>query len=523
MKLFKNLLFRSFLIILFILRIFSIVEAQEEGISPEIIKNHIDFLASDKLQGRKTPSAGLDTAASYIAHELQNLGINSLNGTYFHSLNLCRCGLGKRQHFELNTPSGKVVVPLKTGYIPFQTIGDTTVEGVLVFAGYGLNLPNLGYDDYSNIDVKGKIVVVLSHFPGETSDDHRAKLIEKSGKTSINEKIATARNKGAIGLILLTNPKNHLLLKPQGHTWAALLKRAKEDSDPLILKFHKESFTAIHAGEETMKLLFGSKENLIKIQEKIDKNFQPYSFEIPGFTASIATSLHKRFIKADNVIGILEGNNPKLRSQYLIIGAHYDHIGTMKSEGTDNSDTIFNGADDNASGTAAVLAIARAFAKAEKLPERSVVFVFFAGEELGLLGSRSFVLDPPLPLDSIIAMLNFDMVCRGGSDTLYISPESTNSALYLMAKEKAMAEGFKTVQQNMISFGGSDHQPFLDKNIPALHFFTGLHADYHQVSDNPDRCDSVKASKVARLGWKLAWEIANSNITFANHYSEIKN
>ena len=155
--------------------------------------------------------------------------------------------------------------------------------------------------------------------------------------------------------------------------------------------------------------------------------------------------------------------------------------------------------------------------------ERSVVFVFFAGEELGLLGSRSFVLDPPLPLDSIIAMLNFDMVCRGGSDTLYISPESTNSALYLMAKEKAMAEGFKTVQQNMISFGGSDHQPFLDKNIPALHFFTGLHADYHQVSDNPDRCDSVKASKVARLGWKLAWEIANSNITFANHYSEIKN
>ncbi len=499
------------------------VFAQEESITPTILKNHIDFLASDRLQGRKTPSSGLDTAASYIAHELQNLGINPLNGTYFHSLNLCRCGLGKQQHFELSTPSGKVVIPLKTGYIPFQTIGDTTIEGSLVFAGYGLSLPNLGYDDYSNVDVKGKIVVVLSHFPGETSDDDRAKQIEKSGKTSIDEKIATALSKGAIGLILLTNPKNHLLLKPQGHSWAALFKRAKEDSDPLMLKSDKKSFTAIHAGEETMKTLFGSKENLIKIQEKIDENFQSYSFELQGFTASIETSLHKRFIKADNVIGILEGNNPELRSQYLIIGAHYDHIGTMISDGKNSSDTIFNGADDNASGTAAVLAIARAFSRAEKLPDRSVVFIFFAGEELGLLGSRSFVLDPPLPLDSIIAMLNFDMVCRGGYDTLYISPEARNSALYSLAKEKAMAEGFRIVQQNRLSFGGSDHQPFLDNNIPALHFFTGLHADYHQVSDNPDRCDFVKASKVVRLGWKLAWEIANSNINFADNSAEIKN
>ncbi len=177
--------------------------------------------------------------------------------------------------------------------------------------------------------------------------------------------------------------------------------------------------------------------------------------------------------------------------------------------GKNSSDTKFHGSDDNASGTAAVWLSPELFHSREC--RESVVFIFFAGEELGLLGSRSFVLDPPLPLDSIIAMLNFDMVCRGGYDTLYIGPEATNSALYLLAKEKAMSEGFRIVQQNRLSFGGSDHQPFLNNNIPALHFFTGLHADYHQVTITPIAAIPLKPPKwldsVGNLHGKLPIQI----------------
>ncbi|MGC8864985.1 MAG: M20/M25/M40 family metallo-hydrolase [Bacteroidales bacterium] len=475
------------------------------------IARHIQYLASDALQGRDTPSPGLDSAAVYIAREFHNLGLAPVGNSYFHDLGLARVDLGPVQQLTIHTPQGSSLgFQLKDDFVPLESIGDTSITAPLVFAGYGLHLPDQGYDDYKGIDVRGKIVVVLTHFPNENADaENSTPEKKKIYDYSVNSKIKTARQLGAAGLIVVTDPLNHVLLKPRVGSWPALSRSTHKPLPPLVFKTDRKNFPAIYGGERVIEALFGSVDELKALQAEIDKTMKPRSFEMKGFNATLITSVKIDPVKASNVMAIRPGSDPRQNGQYVVLGAHYDHVGMDRSAGP-GQDVIYNGADDNASGTAAVLAIAKSLVNGGFTTGRSLVFVLFAGEEVGLLGSRSMVKNPPFPLDSIAAMLNFDMVSRGGPDTLYLGGLKLSPDLQSLALQEIEGTGLRLITSpKSDGLGGSDHAPFLQAGIPALHFFTGLHRDYHQVTDEFSKVDPQKAALVAQLGLRMALRIAD--------------
>lgn len=480
-------------------------------ITPVLLKSHIDFLASDALAGRATPSAGLDTGAAYSARKFKQLGLQAFNGTYFHSIGLCKANLGPNNSFMLQTATGSSNFELKTGFIPFEMTGDTTVEASLVFVGYGISAPQYGYDDYQSVDVKNKVVVVLTHHLFESKTSKGFLKLPVDSLADLQVKVKAAKVHGAVGMLVLTDPLNHKLLTPKGYSWPGLSKFIPAHiSANQMFTVTERTIPVIHAGQQAMVDLFGSVENLREIQKGIDAGQKPNSFELKAVTARISTQVHVETVRADNVLAYLPGTD--LAKQYIVIGAHYDHIGqkTRKKE-SDEDDVIYNGADDNASGSAGVLAVAEAFAKLGIKPRRTVVFALFAGEELGLVGSSYLVKKPVFPLNSTIAMLNMDMISRGGPDSLSVEGSGRSPQLRAIVEECNETIGLKLAENKDDGFGGSDHQPFLDKGIPAVHFFTGLHGDYHKVTDNPDKVDAAKAAKVAQLVFKTAVELANAD------------
>lgn len=489
-----------------------LVKAQPDiVIQASDIARHIQYLASDALEGRDTPSAGLDSAAVYIAREFRQLGLAPVGNSYFHDIGLARIDLGPVQQFSITRPFGKSLnFSLRDDFVPLESIGDTSITAPLVFAGYGLRLPEHGYDDYEGLDVRGKIVVVLTHFPRESSDKEisgyeRSKL----SNYGLDKKIKVARQMGAVGMIVVTDPLNHVLLKPRVGSWPALSRAANKPLPPLTFKSDQMNFPAVYGGERVIEALFGSVDDLKALQAQIDKTMRPLSFEMNGFSATIVTSLKIDPVKASNVMAFRPGADTRLKGQYVILGAHYDHVG-IDRQAEPGQDAIYNGADDNASGTAAVLAIARSLVNSGLSTGRSMVFVLFAGEEAGLLGSRGMIKKPPFPLDSVAAMLNFDMVSRGGPDSLFLGGLSLSPILQNIAEQEIKGTGLRLVSSiRSDGLGGSDHAPFLRAGIPALHFFTGLHRDYHQVSDEFSRIDPQKAARVAQLGLRMALRIAN--------------
>lgn len=480
-------------------------------ITPVLLKSHIDFLASDALAGRATPSAGLDTGAAYSARKFKQLNLRPFNGTYFHSIGLAKANLGPNNSFVLHTANGTSNYELKTGFIPYEMTGDTSVEASLVFVGYGISAPQYGYDDYQSVDVKGKVVVVLTHHLFESKTSKGFLKLPVDSLADLQVKVKAARAHGAVGVLVLTDPLNHKLLVPKGYSWPGLSKFIPAHiSANQMFTVTERTIPVIHAGQQAMVDLFGSVESLREIQKGIDAGLKPNSFELKAVTASISTQVHVETVQADNVLAYLPGSD--LAKEYVVIGAHYDHVGMKtRKKDSEEDDVVYNGADDNASGSAGVLAVAEAFAKLGVQPRRTVVFALFAGEELGLVGSSYLIKKPVFPLNNTIAMLNMDMISRGGPDSLSVEGSGRSPQLRAIIEECNKSIGLKLAPNKDNGFGGSDHQPFLDKGIPAVHFFTGLHDDYHKVTDNPDKVDAAKAAKVAQLVFKTAVELANAD------------
>jgi hypothetical protein len=402
---------------------------------------------------------------------------------------------------------------LKDDFVPYELSGNRPAEGELVFAGYGITAPEYNYDDYKELDVKGKIVVVLRQEPGQTDSAQKSfSGIKLTIHAGLKEKQKLAQDHGAIGLMVISGPLQYVSQRPKGYAWPSLSKILPKDALPMYYCGRPDEFIPmIHVGESVVNELFGSVDSLKRIQQRIEKSMQPHSFLFSRKVFALNVSLIAKPLGGRNVIAWMEGADPELKEEAIIIGGHYDHIGYQKEHMAD-SDYIYNGADDNASGTSGVLAVARAFASMVETPKRSVIFMAFAGEEKGLLGSASYVRQPLWPLDKTVAMLNLDMIGRNFPDSLEIIGGRQNPGLLKVVRKQNKEIGFTlAVSKSKRMDGGSDHATFFEKDIPVIFFFTGLHEDYHQVTDNPDRIDADKAARVARLAFLTAWTVANEH------------
>jgi len=471
---------------------------------------HIDYLASDALMGRKTPSPGLDSAAEYIARQFRSFGLRAINGSYFHEFNLYRISLGEPNMLKLIKDGREKAYEIKTDYMPFDLTGNNAAEAEVVFVGYGITAPEYDYDDYAGVDVKGKIVLALRHEPQEndSSSVFLGRRVTEHGQ--LRSKVRNAIQHGAVGFLLMNDPLNHSSMVPRGFPWPSLYKELPDDALPLTLSVSElRKIPVVHIGPVVIEDLLGSVDSVKALEASIDRALHPKSFTISGAKVYVQTTTVATALPTRNVVGFLEGSDRSLEDEIVVVGAHYDHVGWMRSPGA-GQDSIFNGADDNASGTTGLLEVAKAFAAGKMRPKRSLLFIAFAGEELGLLGSQAYVRSPSFPLEKTVAMLNMDMIGRNGPDTVSIGGTTRSPDLVAVNERANKQVGMTLMYDIEKDFFRSDQASFAQKKIPVLFYHTGEHEDYHKVSDNPDKIDTEKLSKIARLVFLTAWEIAHS-------------
>lgn len=440
-------------------------------ISAQDIKTHISFLASDALKGRLTGTPECSEAASYIKSQFALFGLKPFPGTeWMQHYDFIADMAAENAQLSVSA-NGKAVTASSAQFHPAAFSGSGSFTGELVFAGYGISAPKLKYDDYENLDVSGKIVVVLRHHP-EYNNPHS----EFDEYASFRSKAAVAKEKGARAIIFVNGP----LPKLDDDK----LPEFKYDRAPSIKDFGVV-FVQRALFEE---VLTRDGLTLERLQDSISKGKKPLSFNLPGANVSLNIKIKAVQHQGENVIGYLEGTDPELKKQLVIIGAHFDHLGM----GTDGSlyrgkdPMVHNGADDNASGTAGVLELAQKFA-ADKQNKRSILFVCFSGEELGLLGSGFYVNNPYTSAENVAAMINLDMVGRLNEEKNLIVYGTGTSTLWKTLLDSLNTPfGFK-LTKNDEGYGPSDHSSFYGKNIPVLFFFTGTHEDYHRPSDDVEK------------------------------------
>lgn len=376
---------------------------------------------------------------------------------------------GKRLELEL----GKNCQPMAIG-------GDANVSGGLVFVGYGIKADEHNYDEYKNVDVKGKVVVLVRLEPQQQNADSVFKGKEPSDFARFSNKIKTAEAAGAAGIVMVND----------GVT-------APDDEKDQILAFDELGRTGtlpfVQIKRSTLDEMLaispitnptgGNFDSLAKVEEYLDANLEPVSAPLAEWTIDFACKFDAIKAKTDNLIGVIEGEGP-LADEYVVIGGHYDHLGMGEVGSRAGRREIHNGADDNATGTAAVMELARRYAKYDKKPKRTVVFICFSAEERGLLGAAHYCnQEPVFDLGKTVAMINYDMIgwLREGKLTIFGSGcGSTFDSILDNA-----AAGTKIVLNKVPSpFAGSDHMPFYQKNIPVMFLHTGLTDTYHTPEDD---------------------------------------
>ncbi len=469
--------------------------------------DHIRFLASDDLKGRGNGTEGLERAADYVSRAFADAGVEpgGRDGTWFQPFELIAgLTLGRRNELTIEHEGRRIRLALGTDYYPLAASAhddpaalSTNLQDVpLVFAGYGLVVPSAGYDDYSTVDVDGKAVLILSHEPQERDPDSRFNGARPMPQTTLQAKAAAARSRGARALLVIGDP-THQTDEADYRLFAA-------DPDA-----ENVGIPVLRLSREQMKPLIDSW-GLDGIARLIDRDLQPRSAPLRGATVDYVEQLARNRRTVRNVIGVVRGSDPARAKEAIVIGAHYDHVGLggRLSVTPEATGEIHNGADDNASGTAAIIESARAIAGARARFPRTVVLIAFAGEERGLLGSAHYTTDPTLPIESTIAMLNLDMVgrARGGVDVsgLELAPSMEAD---LRAAAAAAGESLQIRRQGP-GAGRSDDSSFIARRIPAINFFTGFHPDYHRPGDDWDKIDASGTKQVASLAFELAARLA---------------
>jgi len=472
------------------------VQAQNKIHSPEItaqeIKANVFYLASDAMKGRFTGSTEEHIAGDYIKNEFQLYGLTpAFNGNWFQEFPFVeKVEMTKANSLTFDVKSKKQSLKVGKDFTTVAYSGKGKAAGELVFAGYGISAPKLNYDDYAGIDVKGKIVVVMRYHP-----EHDSSKSEFDKYASFRNKATVAKEKGAVAIILVNGyvPKN--------------------DDDPLMdLRYDgapaMKDISVQQVKRSFVDDLFNTDGlNFAETQKQIDDTKKPSSFLFTNSKASLSTEVKEIAKKGRNVAGMIEGSDPVLKNEYIVIGGHYDHLGIdqLKEASMDKSKEkqIHNGADDNASGTTGVLEVAEKFASMQGLLKRSIIFVAFSGEELGILGSTYMTNNFPVDIKNVIAMLNMDMIGRLNEENSLTIIGAGTSSMWKELLNQKNSYGFK-LGMNDGGSGGSDHQSFSNKNIPVLFFFTGTHSDYHKPSDDSEKINFEGEAKVANYVFDIA-------------------
>lgn len=459
-------------------------------------------LAAPGMEGRGPGTAGSDRAAEWIAAEMRLLGLapGGDDVTYFQKFELttgvevgtpCAVEAGGKRH-----ETGDHMQPLG-----FSSNG--TLKAPVVFAGYGITAPGFEYDDYAGLDVRDKLVLVFANEPGEMDSTSRFDGSVNTPHAELRTKAINAREHGALGLLVVDGPLHHA---------GEPLRRPRRDSGGYMTS---GLLAAQISGEVANALLRGSGQDLAALQQAIDRETRPRSFALQE-SATVTVTLRRTRATIRNVVGVLPGRDS---SRAIVVGAHYDHLGYGgETSLTPDARVPHLGADDNASGTAAMLAVAASAGRSLAAPSRrnlrtgpaprsqpahTLVFCAFAGEETGLVGSSHFLDASPVPVASIEAMLNMDMVGRLRDDRLMVMGVGT-AAEFGGLVERANQNGPRfTLRTSGDGYGPSDHSSFYKRQVPVLALFTGAHADYHKPGDSAEKINAAGLWRVATFATAL--------------------
>jgi len=527
--------------------VFGIIAAGADGHAPENdsiqkdrLKADLVFLAGDAFRGRLTATAENSLATEFVASRFSRLGLSPIasDGSFYLRYNLITARLGAPGTLEAARGASTRKFFQGTDFYPHRFSASGHAQGKLAFAGFGIVAPDQGRDDYKGADVRGRVVLVLDHEPGETDPASPFDGVVTSEHADPLRKAVEAERKGAIALLIVSDLHNHA----DSEDFEALAAVYWPASPPRVERYALQSRVeqvsipvAQVSRAVASDLLQSVNQSLVALARSVESSGGAGAVVVDDVTVTLSLDVRRHIVPDRSVIAALPGSDAKLKDEWVVISSHHDH------DGADGA-VILNGADDNGSGTVGLIAIAEAYASAAskgQRPSRSILFASFNSEERGLLGSWAFVERPPVPLPKIVAILNMDMVGRdeevpeGGGPKfrgLPVQKAETNRDSFTLlghSRSPALADsiehsnatgGFglriKKDYDNNVSnlIRRSDHWPFLQYGVPGVWFHTGLHPDYHTANDRPEKIRYDKMEQIVRLVHQASWDLAQQDV-----------
>ncbi len=506
-----------------------------ETIRQAELRAYLFFLAADAMRGRLTDTPENLATADYIRSRFERAGLApAAGGSYFQNYLLMTATLGEGNRLDVVTGEG-AARHLEHGqeFYPQRFSASGTVSAPVAFAGFGITAPALGYDDYAG-DVKGKVVLVIDHEPGERDSKSPFDGVVTAEPAAPWRKALAAQEHGAVAILFVADVHNHPeavnLEQAARNVWPATAPHLKTYT--LAAWADRLRIPAVQVSPAlAASLVAGTGRSLADLATSAETAKGLAAVALPGARVTLTTSVVRHTVPDRNVVAMIEGSDPVLKDEWVLVTAHFDHDGA-------DGPRIMNGADDNGSGTVALLEIADAWAEAlrqKQRPKRSVLFAAWNSEERGLLGAWAFTEAPLVPLAKIAGVLNMDMIGRNEEVEVGGGPrfnglevqtaESNANTLNVMGHARApqlaavmdtanagiglsLLKRYDNNTSNLVR--RSDQWPFLQRGVPALGFMTGLHPDYHTVYDRPEKINYPKMEKIARLVHQASWTLANA-------------
>ena len=545
-----------------------LARADDEAAVEKRLADTARYLASDEMEGRGIGTRGLDLAAEHIAARFAELGLKTevSAGTAYQAFRIPTSSkLGDKNELALVGPPAEegakpLRIDLKLGedFTPMAMSGSGSVDLPLVFVGYGITAKEEGYDDYANIKATPNAVVVLRHEPQQADPESVFAGTKDSDYAPFRRKVSNAYEHEARAVIFCTDAFSSRRDLGKAHKkWQAAIDRLVEEHaalkknesptpeeielqrgriEELLETVRAEDEQIEAAADPLLPFSAGGRDgaardfpvvfcrrapldrvveaaldtDLATLERRIDEDLEPQSAPLTGWRVVGQVEVEREDAEVKNVLAVLEGEGP-LADETLVIGAHYDHIGRKASKAGDSAEgEVYNGADDNASGVAVLLEVARTLARRDERLRRRVLFIAFTAEERGLVGSHHYVDHPLFPIDKTIAMLNLDMVGRLRDDKLTIGGAGTAPQFDGLLDRLGSSHGFQLTKQAS-GFGPSDHASFYAAKVPAMHFFTGLHGDVHRPGDDFEKLDIAGMRRVGAMVAEAAVALANAD------------